>query len=124
MEPARHLRFVGGQDGHVVAGPPACPPADRVKQVWEFVETDLGDALAASSAAERYDDRTVVERAGKGPDLRDGLRAPGGESFGLALLALHADDECPATRVAAVEDPAQLGIVIQEGVGLVDQERR
>ena len=57
-------------------------------------------------------------------DLCDRLGSPGGEAPGLMRVAHGADDEGGPAGVAAVEDAAQLFAFAEEGVGLVDQERR
>jgi hypothetical protein len=72
---------------------------------------------------ERDDEAAVDDRIGRRADHGHELGAPRGEDRRLAVVSHAANDARRVAGVARVDDAAELGIVMDERVALVEQQR-
>jgi hypothetical protein len=85
------------------------------------VQPQALDLLARGAPAHRHDQAAIGQRVGEAADERHCLGRPGREPARLVVVADRAHDVGGIAGVTAVEDAAQLLLVAQEGVRLVDR---
>ena len=66
----------------------------------------------------------VLEGRREGTDQGNRLGCPGAKGSRLVVLTDGADHICHAAVVAGVQDAAKLLVILEKGVGFVDEERR
>ena len=69
------------------------------------------------------DDASILDRARQSADRSYRDRTPGRKDSRLVIIA-DKPDNLPVARVAGVDDAAQLLVIFEERVGLIDQKRR